>query len=820
MSVILIQNASGESSVRELSKQLPVAVGRHSSNDIQVPDPDVNILHCRISWNREAYEVIAGTATGVVINGSSVPSATLTVGDCIQVGTIAIFYYDNTAQLDAALRGEPVEAVSNAMSDSYPVQPVQGVKQPISGELTTSKRERESEPRRKRRSKRQETSRPRLKRKVKAESTESVQDFPVTDIDNQPPPHKELYIETPVLAPVQHGPVRLFDNRPVRPGEQDPWRSPLVLTLGIGTAVLIMVSIALWFVIGRDTSNKAYQTAIEEMEQKRYTQAITKLTEFLKNYPSHRFASAARHALGLSHVEQAIAGAAPDWGRAMENLNQYIDERKRDTDFPDMAPQISDLAERLAKGAAETAGVLKQPELLQISTDAARVLQTYSPADAPPKQALIEIDENVKQAVLAIRQHESFQAALDQIDKALKEKQPFAAFEVRRKLLLKYPSLESDSSLKSRMTKLLEAERKLIVKKVLDQAAQTTEPPSAVDNSALFLTRQSRTRPDTMASGTNVFTLVQETCVAVDSATGAIQWRRVVGLETPFPPHAVALDVLGLLLFNVQRSELLLVRQRDGGLIWRQVLPDPASAAPLVHAGQIFIPTRAGKLCQLDLVTGKLLSTLAFSQPLATSSVLVQNGERLIVAGDRAVLYTLNYRPLECLAVTYSGHAAGSIQAPLLKMGDFLLVEENDRQDSAQLRVWNLSVGDQPLVSLTSSRVEGQTREAAMLRGKQLVVPSSPERLSSFTVSDEKGERALTPAGTYAVDSPRGGAISVTLGPEDELWMTSSSLRRFQIGPDSLVPEKGQLSLGISTQPAHKICLPRRESHPTRQSRS
>lgn len=433
------------------------------------------------------------------------------------------------------------------------------------------------------------------------------------------------------------------------------------------------------------------------------------------------------------------------------------------------------------------------------------MLQQYSPQDKPPKEALLEIDAAVQNANATIRKYETFKAALGMIDTSLKANQPFAAFDTRRKLLLKYPDLSSDKTLQTRLEQALESERKLTSRQVLDQAAQTAEMAPPVALPSLNMIRQTRTRVDTVPAETSVFTVAHETCFAVDSLTGSLRWRRVIGLDTPFPPQPISVDVQGLLLFDTRVNELILVRQRDGTLIWRQPLAEPAAAAPLVHAGQIFIPTRGGKLCQLDAATGKLTAQLKFSQPPGTSPILVANEERLLMAGDRAVIYTLNYRPLECIAVTYTGHAPGSLKAPLLKMGDFLLTTENDRQDSALLRVWDASAPDKPLTQLAADRIDGQARDPATLRGKQLVVPSSPERLSAFTVSDEKGEKALAKAGTYQAEHPQGGPIYVTLGPDDEMWMTSSTLRRLQIGAESISSQKGELSLGVATQPVQML---------------
>lgn len=780
MPVLLIQNAAGESEIRELSKHVPVAIGRHSSNDVRVDEPGVQVLHCRISWNSRNYEVVAGSDARVEFNGKKVANAVLTLGDCIQVGSVGLFFYDRQEQAEAALRGEEVEPdkLVTKMTQAPPevVRPVRKKVEPV--------------------------AEPESPAKVRGLPPRAPSEyFAVQDSLAEIPVEPEVK----PAAPEPVGIVNVFRTKPVRPGEQDVIRSPLVMTLGIGLVVLVLMSLALWFVIGRDSSEKAYLAALSELEQKRFTQAITQLEEFLKAYPNHRHAVAARHAVGLAKVEQPISGAAPAWDRGLKALDEFLTKHRREKEFQDALPKVLELSQQIATGAAEAAGTLKKPELLKISGNAAQLLQQYSPQDKPPKQALLEINAAVQKAEADIRQHETFQAALKQIDASLKAKQPFAAFDARRKLLLKYPDLGTDKLLQTRLQEALDAERKLTVRHVLDQAAQTLErmPPAVLP--ALALVRQARTRADTVPGETSVFTIAHESCFAVDSSTGALRWRRVVGLDTPFPPLPVSLDVLSLLLFDTRTNELILVRQRDGGLIWRQALPAPAVAAPLVHAGQIFLPARNKKLYQLDASNGKVTSELAFSQSPATSPILVANQERLVLAGDSAVIYTLNFRPLECVAVTYTGHAAGSIRSALLQMGDFLLTVENDRQDSARLRVWDAAARDKPLTPLASDRVLGQVHEPAVLRGKQLVIPSSPERLAAFTVSDEKGEKALAKAGSYQAEHPLGGPIYVTLGPDDEMWMTSSTLRKLQIGQDTILPQKGELGLGVAAQPVQVL---------------
>lgn len=814
MPVILIQNAIGETEIRELSKQFPIAIGRHSSNDLQIQAVGVEVLHCRISWNSRAFEVVSGTHTGVNVNGEFVASSLLTLGDCILVGDTSIFFYPRRDQAEAALRGETVEEETPAEE-----QPSEATRQAVPVDPPDRPVRRRGSTNREPVSQTHETEPPapliRSPRTPPVDSVvtkDSARRSPLetvsttwTDEEASDEPEVVSQASIPRLQQRLGTGGAFFDLKAKRPGEQELLRSPLIVSLSIFTSILVLVAIALWFLIGRDASAKAYQLAVSEMEQKRFGPAITQFQEFLKQYPSHQFASAARHAIGQSLVEQPLSGAAPSFDKALLALDEYITKERRAKDFPEMIPKVLELAHRIAKGAADAAGTQKKAELLKVSENASRLLQQYSPPDKPPTQALADIDSSTQKARTAIRKHSTYQVALTEMDRELKKNRPFAAFEVRRKLLLQYSELASDKNLQERVASALKTERALASRRIIDQAAETSELAPNPSLPELNLLRQTRTRADTVASGTNVFTLTDTTCFAVDSVTGNPRWKRFLGTNPPFPPYPIALDVLSVLVFDTQSNELLLLKQRDGTLTWRQKLPSPASAGPLLHEGQIFIPTQSGVLCQLDVVTGKFTSQLSFSQPLASSPIVIANGERLLAAGDRAVLYTLNYRPLECIAVTYTGHSSGSIQAPPLRMGEFVLTTENDRQDSAKLRVWDASKPEASLVELVTSRVQGNVKDPAVLRGKQLVVPSAPERLAAFTVSDERGEKALSASATYQVEKPEGGPIFVTLGPDDELWMTSSSLRRLRIGADTLIPETGQLTLGISSLPVQLL---------------
>ena len=149
--------------------------------------------------------------------------------------------------------------------------------------------------------------------------------------------------------------------------------------------------------------------------------------------------------------------------------------------------------------------------------------------------------------------------------------------------------------------------------------------------------------------------LAKDCCYAVDHVTGEPIWRRVIGLDSPFLPMSVATSEPGLLLFDTNRLSLVLVSRQTGKLIWEQPINEPVSGAPLIDQGQIYLATQGNHLDKIDLETGRLVSRLTFSQKILSPPALVHNNERLIVAGDASLIYTLTTSPLRVSSRHRSG---------------------------------------------------------------------------------------------------------------------------------------------------------------------
>ena len=62
-----------------------------------------------------------------------------------------------------------------------------------------------------------------------------------------------------------------------------------------------------------------------------------------------------------------------------------------------------------------------------------------------------------------------------------------------------------------------------------------------------------------------------------------------------------------------------------------------------------------------------------------------------------------------------------------------------------------------------------------------LFVASSPARISAFSVSDAPGQEALVATSTLAIPKQEESPLFLSAGPDGQLWMAGSSLRRLQL---------------------------------------
>jgi outer membrane protein assembly factor BamB len=284
----------------------------------------------------------------------------------------------------------------------------------------------------------------------------------------------------------------------------------------------------------------------------------------------------------------------------------------------------------------------------------------------------------------------------------------------------------------------------------------------------------------------------------IDTMTGAPVWRQQIGVDGPFFPLRDA-STSSLIMFDSVRQELLRVEQNSGKVIWRQPIAEAVSSRPLIDEGQIFLPTTGGRLYRFDLETGAAGGRLTFSQEISNPVALV-DGKRLVVAGDREVFYTLTKRPFACVGVSYLGQPSGSIAAVVLSMGPYVLAAEN-QADKCRLRLLTTEPADQPIREVATQEIGGQVIDAPVVRGRDLFVPSTGERVFTFQVSDDAGQPPLSPGPAFEVKGAKPTTTYLAAAPDGELFMASTALRKLQLSVDALQPTQEAILKGSASQP-------------------
>ena len=901
MPFLSVVHLTGDVDRYELTKQAPLSIGSHSSNNIALDEAGVEILHCRIAWAKSGYEAVAAGMQGIDVNGSIVQRAMLKPGDVLRFGTVDMTFEEGTepaapkpsrpaaatpdfleplepepprkkAQAERPAASPPASSTRPSPSSKRPAaEPLRPAAKKASpppddddddddfftkrddalmrgfdalleesqSALPTRKDEVDdstgsyepppgTRPRDKKEKSRprpaEEAKRPEKPKKPKPEKLDDVELLDdIGDLEEPaakpsaavPPPAPAAPAAAPSRKPT---PSRAEPRSPEvsdrlrkalrtqdrHPSDRDPLQSPLVLGLAGVTVVLAMVGAVLYFMAGRQTTAAAFTAAKQLYDDKKYNTAIVALEKFATEHPDDLSAEPARIMAGLARVDQAIESATPDYPAALQQLKDFVTARRDKPGFEEQHTAITDRAGRISAGEAELAGKAFDRSMLDISREARGLLQTFSPKDSPPEELLKQIGILERTSEAQILRHETFVGLTKEIDAALTGQSPMKALSLRRDLLARYPEFASDKKVTGLMASTLAAEKAVVRAEDMQQPAKTDDPRGDLPEPAT-VAFSARSRSDQLSVGEAVYVLAKDSLYGVDTVTGAAVWRRVVGVNLPFFP-ILERGTPSLIVFDTARQELVRIHQHTGKLLWRQPLPEAVQGQPLLDEKQLYIPVKGGTLYKLELDSGSLVGKVTFSQSV-TGPAALRDGKHLVVVGNQEVVYTLSKSPLECVAVSYVGHPAGSVEAPLLTMGSYVLAIQNTG-DSGILRVLKPAEGGLAMVDTATTPAEiaqrtvtGRVLDAPVIRGRDLFVPSSGERVSAFSISDDTGEPPITPGPVFQTKSQRKSAVFLSTGPERQLWMAGSALRKLQLTPKALTADEKTIASGLASQP-------------------
>ncbi len=588
---------------------------------------------------------------------------------------------------------------------------------------------------------------------------------------------------------------------PERPGEQKVGRSPIVLILAGSSLGALILSGIFWFMISSTREDRLLKEATLSLSQESWADAETKFLKFLTEYPKSGSAATATIGLHRSRVEKNIMPDTPDVVAGLEELKSLLAECRELPGFADLKDEIRRYADRLTFAGARMAEIAQEQSALDVSKESLQILIRYSAGEEELKpERLKQLQDRQRLGEAAVAKKYDFDATFSQITQQMSAGDTVGAIQTRSALIDKYKALETDKGVVKVLQDILAKEKELVVRTDIGKDALGPSP-EVHETLSLALTLRTRAVTDVVSQGRAVFSVGIDSCFAVDADTGDPLWRRAIGVDSPFAPIPVKGSEPGVLVYSTLTEELQLLSQKDGSLKWRQNCESRPTSAPLMKTDtMMYVTTRANELWQISVDSGRAIAKLRFSQPVIGPPTFSSDEQKLVIPGDQVLVYTIAVNPFGCMAVSQIPHQAGSVKVPMLSAGRYYLLCDNATAEAA--RIQTLQMNDAGQVSVVASdSVDGQIHDPCLLRGYELFVPSTPQRITAFRVADEASQPPLSKVGANQLEEGIQTRMFLLAGPGGQLWLGGRDLRKFQTRTNTILLDSGITAEGVHVQP-------------------
>ena len=616
-----------------------------------------------------------------------------------------------------------------------------------------------------------------------------------------------------VLTSRRRGLRALFARRPQLGPKKNVWDSPLLLIGGGALLGLLLLFVVLLFSVSRQTGDKALALAHEDYQAGLYTQAISKYNQYLDKFPDHGGAGQARVNRGLAQLRQATAPGTSDWSVALEEAKLVLGEIPAEDEFRTAYNDLSTMLTDVAAGLAENAWQQKDAAQVASAREALALVDKYVPKSFRREQQLTQIVDKLAKTEHDIARSRQLEQALAEIDSAVGQREPQRAYEARKALLARYPSLIDEPRLRESVKQASQAERELVRTVAREQA---TLAQASMDHAAAALTfsRVDLENPSPDGEGHTLFVQADGAVYGLDAARGKVRWRRFVGYSSRVSGPGFAPLPLSerpgsdALLVHPGRDELLRLEAATGKTVWRHPIGQRFDAHPVVAGDRVFVATRGGRLVQVDTASGRSDRYIQLPQAVKVTPAVDQARGAVFLAADLFNLYVLGLDDGACRQVVHLGHEQGSITAPPAVAGSLVLVAINSKAQNATLHVFAMTddqgrLSEEPVQTI---RLKGRVDTPPSVVGRRVLVTTDVGGLAVYEISGDSGSEALRLVAKR--DAPmQEPLIRFATLDANGFWLTDRGLTRYEIRSSlgQLAPERTLASHSTFSQPPIQI---------------
>ncbi|MBL9124483.1 MAG: protein kinase [Planctomycetaceae bacterium] len=515
-------------------------------------------------------------------------------------------------------------------------------------------------------------------------------------------------------------------------GGRNVWDSPLLMWSGAAVVLLALAGGALLWANYHQGSAARLTLANDSYRGGNYAQALREYDNFLKDFPKDEQASFARARRGLIQIRQ-VADLKTEWLKAADTASQVLGEISREPKFPEVQEELASLIPTIAEGLAQQAGAKQEPQCVEQARAMLELVNRYVPKNLRAGQRLQAISASLDATSRQLARQVSLDKAVETMQQAAQSGTTATAYQARRELLKVYPDLAADERLQTAIRAVAQAEQSRV--KVVSDLPQTQagEPASPVVASVGFASTEGESRAATDTPV--VLGLAGGSVWGVESATGNLLWRRHVGFDVQWLPLATAADKQhDLILTDTVRSAVTRVNRQTGAVVWRTPCRETPAAAGCLLAERCVVPGANGELNWFELESGAVAAALQLPQPLQVAPVADRRQRHLYQVADHSNLFVLAANGEKCEEVFYLGHELGTIAAPPVAAGRFLIVAVNDSVDNATLHVLLTDEQGLGISSLQQLPLEGHVQAPPLVVERSLYVVTDRGALYLFEI--------------------------------------------------------------------------------------
>ncbi len=515
--------------------------------------------------------------------------------------------------------------------------------------------------------------------------------------------------------------------RDVKAKKKSSWESFRIMGYGFLVLLLIIVFIplAIWFLKG--SADEAFEQAEKAYEAQDYERASKSFADFAKNFASDERASQSRVFSALAKVRQdaeKVADPAVALKTCLEVLPTIANEKALGSFRGDVTDTLLRIAEKFIAKAENTSSIPDRKALIEkMNQQMALILEPSYVGTLERTQNELRIktiEESQKRLIINIQRGEDLAATITEMTKSVDAKNVSETYNLRRKLLRKYPQLESDVKLGELLNQATGQQQELVATAKQMPSVSNELEPTNVMMSAMLVGRKAISGD---VHGATVFFRIKGSVVALNAASGQVLWRKHIGSDWSGEPKPLLPTSDSDVLVSIpEQGKLQRLAAADGALVWEITFTGPI-LEPSIDGDDIFVTTPAGEVFCLDGMTGQSRWGKRIPQAIDVGVGGARDKKMRYVLGNHSNLYVMSRTSGNCEEVEYIGHAPSSIAVPPVWIQNQLILFENEGADYCLMRVFqtndeglDIRFGQKPI------RFKGHVVVAPQLDPRRLAV--------------------------------------------------------------------------------------------------